>query len=389
MDRGIQGTWSRETTADPPFNAFLPGPLPEHQALDLTSLADEFGDALYQLGALGRLSETIPETRYFLYFYVRREAVLSSQIEGTQSSLSDLLQYEGAGVLSQAPEDLAEVVCYLRAVKHGQGLLAKGLPISERFLKEVHGKLLKSTRGNDKDPGEFRKTQNRIGGTSFKDALFVPPPAREIARLLHELMRYLNPESQRSRAATLVAAAIAHVQFETIHPFHDGNGRLGRLLIVFVLISAGLLREPLLYLSVFLKQYRSEYYNLLQRVRMSGDWEAWLRFFLLGVSQTAAEAIASADKAVKILARDRTKIRDEVSAKAVPNTLRALEVLRGRPFVQIKDLAKALEVEAHTATSAIERLLVLGIVRELTGRQWGRVFEYTEYLKTFGASPMD
>jgi Fic family protein len=387
MQRGPTGRYEATTTAGETVRAFVPAPLPPVPPLDLAGARQrQLEQALLACGRLDAVTALLPEPDLFLYAYVRREAVLSSQIEGTQSSLSDLLLFE----LDEAPgvpfDDVVEVSNYVAALEHGLARLREGFPLSNRLLREVHGKLLARGRGADKLPGEFRRSQNWIGGTRPGNARHVPPPAQDIADCMAALERFIHAEADG--LPILVKAALAHVQFETIHPFLDGNGRVGRLLIALMLADAGVLAQPLLYLSLYFKQHRAEYYRQLDAVRRDGDWEAWVDFFLEGVAQTAAGAVDTAHRLLALFADDAAKARD--LGRAAANTVRVFDALRARPIASISDLSRRTAVSYPTVARAIEALAALGIVRELTGRKRDRVFAYDRYLAVLneGAEPL-
>ena len=330
------------------------------------------------LGRLDGVSAHLPEKALFLYAYVRKEAVLSSQIEGTQSSLSDLLLFE----LDEAPgvplDDVVEVSNYVAALEHGLARLREGFPLSNRLIREIHGVLLSRGRGAGKEPGEFRRSQNWIGGTRPGNAAFVPPPPTAVADCMSALERFLHAEDDG--LPVLVRAGLAHVQFETIHPFLDGNGRVGRLLITFLLCHAGVLRQPLLYLSLYLKQNRAAYYELLDRVRRTGDWEAWLAFFLEGVRETAEGAVSTAEHLTGMFSADRARI--EPSGRRAGSALRVHEALKSRPIVSLPEVCRSTGLSYPAASSAMELLTELGIARESTGKRCGRLFVYDRYLAT-------
>ena len=387
MQRGPTGRYEATTTAGETVRAFVPAPLPPVPPLDLAGARQrQLEQALLACGRLDAVTALLPEPDLFLYAYVRREAVLSSQIEGTQSSLSDLLLFE----LDEAPgvpfDDVVEVSNYVAALEHGLARLREGFPLSNRLLREVHGKLLARGRGADKLPGEFRRSQNWIGGTRPGNARHVPPPAQDIADCMAALERFIHAEADG--LPILVKAALAHVQFETIHPFLDGNGRVGRLLIALMLADAGVLAQPLLYLSLYFKQHRAEYYRQLDAVRRDGDWEAWVDFFLEGVAQTAAGAVDTAHRLLALFDDDAAKARD--LGRAAANTVRVFDALRARPIASISDLSRRTAVSYPTVARAIEALAALGIVRELTGRKRDRVFAYDRYLAVLneGAEPL-
>lgn len=376
MQRGSTGTWQMVSAGGETVRAFVPAALPPTPPLDLPPARQQtLEQALLALGRLDAIAALLPEPDIFLYAYVRREAVLSSQIEGTQSSLSDLLLFE----LDEAPgvpfDDVEEVSNYVAALEHGMARLAQGFPLSNRLIRELHEKLLARGRGAGKAPGQFRTTQNWIGGTRPGNAVFVPPPPQEVERCMGELERFLHdPDGP----GALIKAVLAHVQFETIHPFLDGNGRVGRLLIAFILHHEGVLRQPLLYLSLYFKQHRAEYYRLLDAVRQTGDWEAWLDFFLEGVTLTAQDAVDTAHRLLALFAADRERLLG--LKRAAPNALRVFDVLRHRPVVNIKLVAERAGVSFATAARMVEALEKLGIVREVTGRARERVFVYGGYL---------
>jgi Fic family protein len=375
MIRDSTGTYRITATAGEQVRAFVPLPLPPEPALELAGPRQLLLErATLAVGRLDSISTLLPDPHLFLYSYVRREAVLSSQIEGTQSSLSDLLLFE----LEEAPgtplDDVVEVSNYIAALEHGMTRLREGFPLSNRLLREMHGVLMAGGRGSEKQPGEFRRSQNWIGGTRPGNARFVPPPPEEVEPCMGALERFLHDGS----STVLLRAALAHVQFETIHPFLDGNGRLGRLLIALLLYHGGLLSQPLLYLSLFLKEHRLVYYDLLDRVRTAGDWEAWIDFFLEGVEQTALGAVQTARRLVELFEGDTRRIQQ--SGRAAANTLRVLGAFRQRPVLTLKHVRDAHGLSFPTATKAMQALVAAGIARELTGRRRKRVFVYDAYL---------
>ncbi len=387
MKRGVQGTLISRRAGPEPYDVFLPRPLPPDPPLTLDpALHDLVEQANRSLGRLDGLALLLPDTALFLYFYVRKEAVLSSQIEGTQSSLSDLLLFESKEVPGVSVDDVQEVSNYVAAMDHGLARLREGFPLSLRLIREIHGILLAKGRGSRKEPGEFRRSQNWIGGSRPGNALFVPPPPEEVLASMGALEKFLHDEPERT--PVLLKAALAHVQFETIHPFLDGNGRLGRLLITFLICSEGALAQPLLYSSLYLKTHRQRYYELLQEVRLHGDWEAWLAFFLDGVRQTADQAVDTARRILTLFEQHRHRIEQEASA--VGSTLRLHNLLQRKPLLSIAGAAAALGVTEPTVASALNRLAELAIVRERTGRRRNRIFAYDEYLKILdeGTEPL-
>jgi len=304
MKRGETGKYEITTVAGEQVRAFVPVPLPPDPPLDLVALQVPLERALLALGRLDSLSTLLPDTQLFLYTYVRKEAVLSSQIEGTQSSLSDLLRFELEEMPGAPLDDVVEVSNYVAALEHGLSRLREDFPLSNRLIREIHGKLLARGPGSDKSPGEFRRSQNWIGGSRPGKARFVPPPPHAVRDCMAELEQFLHPS--KPGLPVLVRAGLAHVQFETIHPFLDGNGRVGRLLITFLLCHDRVLREPLLYLSLYFKQHRDDYFALLGNVRKVGDWEAWLTFFLDGVAQTAEGAVTTAQRLGSLFLEERS-----------------------------------------------------------------------------------
>nr|WP_207956082.1 Fic family protein [Rubrobacter marinus] len=357
--------------------AFVPAPLPPDPPLELLGERQRLLErALLACGRLDGVTALLPDPDLFLYAYVRREAVLSSQIEGTQSSLSDLLLFE----LDEAPgvplDDVVEVSNYVAALEHGMARLREDFPLSNRLLREVHEKLLVRGRGADKQPGEFRRSQNWIGGTRPGNAQFVPPPPQLVEDCMASLERAIHAADDGLPA--LVKAALAHAQFETIHPFLDGNGRVGRLLISLMLFDAGVLGQPLLYLSYYFKQHRAEYYRLLDTVRAEGDWESWLDFFLEGVASTAGAAVDTAHRLLALFRDDAARV--QTLGRAAANALRVFDALRDRPLATLNDLTERTGASYPTVSRAVDALENLGIVREITGRKRERVFAYARYL---------
>ncbi len=358
--------------------AFVPKPLPPEPPLALDAdLLNLLARANLALGRLDGLTAVLPDPAVFLYSYIRKEAVLSSQIEGTQSSLSDLLLFENEAAPGVPLDDVQEVSNYVAAMQHGLKRVRGGFPVSLRLLKEIHAALLTKGRGSEKEPGEFRRSQNWIGGTRPGNAAYVPPPADHVAECWGALEKFLHDDTVK--LPLLVKAALAHVQFETIHPFLDGNGRVGRLLITFLLCTEGALHEPTLYLSLYLKQNRARYYELLQAVRMEGDWEAWLHFFLEGVEQTANQAASTARRLMALAAKDAERI--QAIGRAANTALRVHQLLQGQPIVSIPVAAARLKLSFPAVNTALGHLATLGIVRELTGKSRGRLFAYDAALK--------
>lgn len=388
MKRGPTGRHERVSTLGEAVRAFVPAPLPPAPPLVLEGgLAALLERATLALGRLDSVTVLLPEPNLFLYAYIRREAVVSSQIEGTQSSLSDLLLFEIEDAPGVPFDDVVEVSNYVGALEHGLQRLRGGFPLSSRLIREVHGRLLARGRGKDRDPGEFRRSQNWIGGTRPGNAQFVPPPPQRVAECMGELECFLHADP--SAYPVLVQAALAHVQFETIHPFLDGNGRVGRLLIVLLLAERGTLTQPLLYLSLFFKQHRDEYYRLLDLVRREGDWEAWLSFFLEGVEITGTGALTTARRLVQLFGTDSEAIRG-LGGRITSNVLRVHDALRQRPVSTLNQVAERAGISFPTAAKGMAALVDLGIARELTGGRRNRIFAYGRYLDILneGAEPL-
>ncbi len=334
--------------------------------------------------ALGRLDgsiQTLPNPDLFVFMYVRKEAVLSSQIEGTQSSINDVLELEAKIQDHRRPKDVDEVLNYVRAMNHGLARLAE-LPICTRLLREIHARLLEGVRGRNQQPGEIRTTQNWIGpgGCSLTEATFVPPPPSALPETLSDFERFLNEDSTDLPA--LIKIGLAHAQFETIHPFLDGNGRVGRLLITFLLCQREMLIRPVLYISHYFRGHQSEYYDLLQAVRDQGDWESWLKFFLAGVARVSNEATETARRIVDLRETHRMLII-QAFGRAAGNGLVVLEQLFGRPIIRVKDVEKLLEVTFAAANALIQRFVDAGLLTEITGQARNRLFRYAPYVDLF------
>lgn len=379
MKRGLTGHYvPLPSSGEESARAFVPAPLPPVPPLELSEgLQEQIQNAMLALGRLDGLTAVLPDPAIFLYSYIRKEAVLSSQIEGTQSSLSDIMLFELEGVAGVPLDDVQEVSNYVAALTHGLDRL-KTLPLSLRLLKEIHGVLLAKGRGSSQEPGEFRRSQNWIGGSRPGKAYFVPPPPDQVLECLGALEKFLHNDPVKT--PVLIKAALAHVQFETIHPFLDGNGRLGRLLITFLLCAEGVMREPLLYLSLYFKQHRQQYYDLLQAVRLTGDWEAWLKFFLSGVEETANQAAATAKALMKLAAEDAQRVQG--LGKASGSALRVHRLLQSQPILSIAAASRQLGLSVPTVTASLKHLVTRGIVVETTGKNYGRVFAYGRFLET-------
>jgi len=332
------------------------------------------------------MASILPDLDLFIYTYVRKEALLSSQIEGTQSSLSDLLLFENDEVPGAPMQDVQEVSNYVAALKHGLARLRGGFPLSLRLIREIHRVLLSQGRGSAKEPGEFRRTQNWIGGTRPGNAAFVPPPPDLLMECMGALEKFLHQE--RTDLPPLIRAGLVHVQFESIHPFLDGNGRLGRLLITFLLCAAGALREPILYLSLFFKTNRQTYYDLLMRVRETGDWEAWMEFFLTGVREAADQAVNSARRIRGLLDSDRRKL--EALGRPAASVLRVFQHVQTTPIFSIQTAVRKTGISFPTVNASVGHMRRLGVLREMTGKRRRRLFVYDAYLKILneGTEPL-
>jgi Fic family protein len=377
MRRGSTGQYETTSVAGETIRAFIPNPLPPEPALELSDRRQRLLErATVALGRLDSVTLLLPDPNIFLYAYIRREAVLSSQIEGTQSSLAQLMLFE----IEQAPgvplDDVREVSNYVAALNHGLKRLQEDFPLSNRLIREMHGILLSHGRGSDKSPGEFRRSQNWIGGTRPGNAHFVPPPPGQVEPCMAKLESFLHDSG--NPYPTLIKAALAHVQFETIHPFLDGNGRIGRLLIAFILHHDRLLSQPLLYLSLYFKQHRSEYYRLLDLVRTEGDWEAWLDFFLEGVEQIASNAVETAKRLLSLFQQDEEKI--QAMGRSASTTLRVFRVLCEHPLATLNRICASTGLSFPAGSKGMQQLETLDIVREITGQQRNRVFTYQQYL---------
>jgi Fic family protein len=355
--------------------AFVPPPLPPDPSIQTEALLGRLSTADRALGRLDGIATLLPDKALFLYMYVRKEAVLSSQIEGTQSTLSDLLLFETEAEAGAPIDDIREVSNYVDAMMYGLERMTD-LPISLRLIREMHERLMKGSRGGTKSPGEFRTSQNWIGGTRPGNAIYVPPPVTELMPCLDAFEKFIHADTPG--LPLLVKAGLLHVQFESIHPFLDGNGRLGRLLITLYLCSQRALREPLLYLSLFFKQHRADYYRLLQEVRERGIWEAWLEFFLDGVTQTADQAFDSAIRITELFKADRGHIT--AAGDRAGSVLRLHELLQTNPYLTAATAVKRSGLTMPTVNNAFAELQKLGVVTEVTGRKRGRVFCYKAFL---------
>jgi Fic family protein len=362
------------------YRAFLPAPLPPDPPLNMVALQAPLAEASHALGRLDGSVLTLPDPDLFVLMYVRKEAVLSSQIEGTQSSLQDLLEAEARILSPDRPADVREVINYVNAMNYGLERLAT-LPVSVRLIREIHERLLKGVRGHKLTPGELRRSQNWIGpgGCTLNEATFVPPPPDVVPQALGDLERFLH---EKDDLPVLVKVGLAHAQFETIHPFLDGNGRVGRLLITFLLCERGLLHKPVLYLSHYFKRHRQEYYERLQAIRDVGDWEGWLIFFLRGISEVSVQAADTARRILDIRERRRQQITESFG-RAAGNGLKVLEHLFRAPIISVKKVQTITQTEFPAANQLVQRLVQLGVLKEITGQARNRRFSFEEYVRLF------
>jgi Fic family protein len=362
------------------YRAFLPPPLPPNPPLRMDDLQAPLAEASHALGRLDGSVLTLPDPDLFVLMYVRKEAVLSSQIEGTQSSLQDLLEAEARIFSPDRPADVREVINYVQAMNYGLERLAV-LPVSVRLIREIHERLLKGVRGHKLTPGELRRSQNWIGpgGCTLNEATFVPPPPDAVPQALGDLERFLH---EKDDLPVLVKVGLAHAQFETIHPFLDGNGRVGRLLITFLLCERGVLHKPVLYLSHYFKRHRQEYYDRLQAVRDAGDWEGWLGFFLRGVVDVSAQATETARRILALRERRREQITQSFG-RAAGNGLKVLEQLFRTPIISVKKVQTITKTKFPAANQLVQRLAQLGVLKEITGQARNRQFRFEEYVQLF------
>ena len=366
--------------------AFVPPPLPPNPAVQMDRFYRHLEAANRALGQLNGIISILPSTPLFLYMYVRKEALLSSQIEGTQSSLSDLLLFENEQAPGVPLDDVQEVSNYISAMEHGLARIEEGLPVSIRLIREVHETLMTKGRGSTQQPGEFRRSQNWIGGTRPGNALFVPPPPECILDLMSQLETFIHVDAQQ--IPSLIKAGLVHVQFETIHPFLDGNGRLGRLLVTLLFCAQNILKEPTLYLSLYFKTHRQQYYDLLQNVRERGDWESWLEFFLEGITETSLQAAEAAREILGLCEKDQNRIKS--LGRPAVSALRVHQFLQQKPIAGIPAVAKASGISAPTTAKSFRYLQDLGILQEITGKRRNRIFAYSDYLSILnrGTEPL-
>ena len=358
------------------YETYLPDPLPPVPAIDISEISGQLEKANLAIGELNGITENTADPSVINYLYVRKEAVLSSQIEGTQSTLDDLLRYETDSTAGVPADDVAEVSSYVAALNHGlKRIQQDGFPLSVRLIREIHKILLANSRGKHKTPGELRRSQNWIGGTRPGNARFVPAPPGEVSGLLSDLEKFMHSPA---KIPVLVKAALIHQQFETIHPFLDGNGRTGRLLITLYLCVQGFLCSPFLYLSLFFKRYRDLYYEKLSEPRKTGNWESWINFFLEGVAETAADAKSVLVAIQKLFAGDDKKVselgRSRVSVTSV------FAVFKQKPLLTISEITRRTGLTKPTAISAVNRLISLGIIENISGKKWGQIYAYSAYV---------
>ena len=371
------GEYKKNLSGVTTYKSFTPTPLPPNPPIEMdVEILDLLVKANKQIALLDGLSTRVPNINLLISMYVRKEALLSSQIEGTQSTLNDLLRFEANEKPGVPVDDVAEVSSYVAAMQHGIKRVQDGFPLSLRLIREIHKILLNNSRGEHKTPGEFRRSQNWLGGTRPGNARFVPPPPDKVQDCLGELEKFMH---KKDKIPILVKAALIHQQFETIHPFLDGNGRTGRLLVTLYLCVADILRSPLLYLSLFFKKHRELYYEKLSDPRNTGDWETWLNFFLEGVAETASDAKKTLISVKKLFGEDDVKIsglgRANVSAAAV------FGVFKQKPLLSIAEITRLINVSKPTAISSVNRLVNLGIIKTASDKKWGQIYAYSEYIR--------
>ncbi len=377
MKRKLQGHYVTISTVGEKAQAFVPAPLPPVPSIRWSpELREKFDQALLALGRLDSVSMLLPDTSLFIYTYVRKEAVLSSMIEGTQSSLSDLLLYEFDRQPGVPLDDVQEVSNYVAAIYHGLRRLDEDFPLSLRLLKEIHSVLLSKGRGEASDPGEFRRSQNWIGGSRPGNAAFVPPPADHVQECMSKLELFLHDVPEKT--PILVKVALVHVQFETIHPFLDGNGRLGRLMITLLLCSHKILKEPMLYISLYFKTHRDRYYQLLNNVRLTGDWESWLDFFADAIVETATQAVDTAQQLMTLATLDGQRIN---KLKRISGSAHQIhKAMLERPMASPNWIQEKTQLSPATVNACLRELEIIGVLKEVTGQKRNRLYSYIEYI---------
>jgi Fic family protein len=385
MTRGLTGSFVPGIAGGLACQAFVPNALPPRPPLQIDgTLLSTVNEALLALGRLDAIGTLLPDAHLFLYSYVRKEAVMSSQIEGTQSSLSDLMMFEMKAQPGVPLDDVREVSCYVNALNLGIQRIREGIPISYRLVSELHDALMTSGRGVNKAPGEFRRNQVWIGGSSADQAVFIPPPPNVVPDCWADLEKFLNDVPEKTDP--VVKAALAHVQFETIHPFMDGNGRLGRLLIPLILVRANVLHEPLLYVSVFLKKHRQIYYERLQQVRLTGDWEGWLQFFAEAIRESATGAVEIARRLYLLRENDRQRVIG--LGRLSGSALQVMDAFFQKPIINVNGLVERTGLTPATVNKVLGELEgKLSIVEELTGQKRNRVYIYKAYIDTLNDDP--
>lgn len=377
MKRGLQGIYDILKIGGEEVRAFIPNELPLKQPLQIDAeLARKLDNALVSLGRLDSISEILPDSSLFLYMYVRKEAVLSSMIEGTQSSISDLLVYELEGIPGVPVDDAMEVSNYVKALEYGVKRIDEGFPVSSRLFKEIHNILLSKGRGSTKEPGQYRTSQNWIGGTRPGNAVFVPPPPNMVESCMGNLETFIH--DMKSVTPVLLKVAISHVQFETIHPFLDGNGRLGRLLISLLLYENKILQKPLLYLSLYFKIHRQAYYEHLTNVRINGDWEKWIDFFAEAVMHTSNQAVNTAKNLIALINDHEAKVNS--MGRASSTALVVYRCFVKQPVLNANAIQTQTSLSAATIHSSLENLIKLGILEEVSQKKRNKIFVYKEYI---------
>lgn len=369
------GTFQEITSGGEAYKVYIPGTLPPKIKLEpFYALLDQANQGL---GKLDAMNFFLPDANLFIYLYVRKEALLSSQIEGTQSSLADLFLVENNKKPSVPLSDVEEVTNYVAAINYGINKIQKeNFPVSLRLIREIHTILMRGVRGQDKNPGEFRYSQNWIGGTRPGNAIFVPPPPQKVIELMSDLEVFIHSKS--INLPLLIKIAMIHLQFESIHPFLDGNGRLGRLLVTLLLCEKNLIKQPIFYLSYFFKKHRAEYYKLLQKVREENDWDKWIKFFLQGVIETSQDAFETAMRLTYLMKTDLEKIR--TLGKASKSVERVFTYLQRKPIIGIPELSSSLKLSPHTIKLSLDYLETLGVIKEITGLRRGMTYTYDKYL---------
>ena len=369
------GRFVTKSTGDESYKCYIPKKLPPDPPIQVEQFYHLLDQANVALGELNGIRTNLPNASLFLHTFTRKEAILSSQIEGTQSSLSDFLLFENQIAKKNDSDDDIEVANYISAMTYGLRRI-KNLPLSRRLFCEIHKKLLKSGRGKEKAPGQFRTSQNWVGGTRPGNAVYVPPPPQDAEKSFGDLELFLH--NKNILLPHLIKSAMVHVQFESIHPFLDGNGRLGRLIITFMLCQTGLLKEPLLYLSLYFKTYKKRYYHLLQTVRQTGDWESWIDFFLKGVVETAHQAVNTAQDIVSLFEKDEQKIKN--LKKDTAGVLKTYNYLKKHPVSNTKNIVQVSGASLQTVLKSLRTLEHIGLAKELTGKYNNKVFVYKNYI---------